>query len=227
MSDTQESQPEVKYVPLDSVVPYENNPRLNEDAVAGVRESIKEFGFNVPLVVDANMVIITGHTRRLAALELGLKNVPVIVASHLNEAQVAAFRLADNRLSENAKWDESKLSSELQYIQNMGFSLEFTGFTKSELDCLCGTVTADCLSEVNYEAVCGEVVEASAQESLSVLFSAGSYRFRISMEEFRAWEEMMLSDFGKAQDISNFMRKALRVDEALIKMAEAAKEQVH
>lgn len=200
---------QIVYVGADTIIPYENNPRLNQEAVAGVRNSIKEFGFNVPIIVDSNMVIVTGHTRRLAALELGLKSVPVIVASHLTEAQVAAFRLADNRLSENAKWDEGKLATELKYIQNMGFSLDMTGFTKAELDCLCGEVSADCLSDLTYEGVCGSIVEVSTKESLSVLVSVGSYKLRVSMEVYLAWETLMLNKFGTSKEVVNFVRDSL------------------
>jgi len=200
---------QIMYIGIDSIIPYENNPRLNQEAVAGVRNSIKEFGFNVPIIVDANMVIVTGHTRRLAAIELGLKSVPVIVASHLNEAQVAAFRLADNRLSENAKWDEGKLATELKYIQNMGFSLDMTGFTKAELDCLCGEVTADCLSDLTYEGVCGSIVEVSTKEALTVLISVGSYKLRVTMEVYLAWETLMLNKFGTSKEVVDFVREAL------------------
>lgn len=221
--ENQVSLPEIQHWPVENVKPYENNPRLNEDAVDGVVSSIKQFGFLVPITVDKDGVIITGHTRLLASQKLGLTTVPVIVATHLNDAQVAAFRLADNRLSENAKWDESKLSQELDYIKGMGFSLEFTGFSKEELDCLCGVVTADCLEGLDYEAVCGQVVEAEAKESLSVRVAAGNYNFRLSMEEFRLWEEKMLSEFGSAGEVVAFMRKSLRMDEAIAEAAAAAK----
>lgn len=200
---------QIVYLDIDTILPYENNPRLNQEAVTGVRNSIKEFGFNVPIIVDSNMVIVTGHTRRLAAIELGLKSVPVIVASHLNEAQVAAFRLADNRLSENAKWDEGKLATELKYIQNMGFSLDMTGFTKAELDCLCGEVSADCLSDLTYEGVCGSIVEVSTKEALTVLISVGSYKLRVPMEVYLAWETMMLNKYGTSKEVVDFVREAL------------------
>ena len=82
---------------IEDVVPYDNNPRLNEDAVDAVAESITNYGFKVPIVVDKDNVIICGHTRRLAALKLGLKVVPVIVAADLPPEKVKAFRLDDNK----------------------------------------------------------------------------------------------------------------------------------
>ena len=85
----------VTYMDTDSLIPYANNPRLNDNAVDAVAASIKEFGFKVPIVVDGENVIINGHTRLKAAHKLGLKQVPVIVADDLTPEQVKAFRLAD------------------------------------------------------------------------------------------------------------------------------------
>lgn len=84
------------------LIPYENNPRKNDDAVDAVAASIKEFGFKVPIVIDENNVIVAGHTRLKAAQKIGLKTVPCIVADDLNDDQIRAFRLADNKTSELA-----------------------------------------------------------------------------------------------------------------------------
>ena len=95
---------------------YDNNPRNNDDAVKAVASSIKEFGFKVPIVITSDNVIIAGHTRLKASVSLGLKEVPCIVADDLNEAQIKAFRLADNKTSELATWDLSRLHEELDQI---------------------------------------------------------------------------------------------------------------
>lgn len=95
------------------LIPYEKNPRRNDEAVEYVKNSIKEFGFKVPIVIDKNNVIIAGHTRLKAAKKLGLKTVPCVVADDLSEEQVKAFRLADNKVGELAEWDFSLLESEL------------------------------------------------------------------------------------------------------------------
>ena len=95
------------------LIPYEKNPRRNDEAVEYVKNSIKEFGFKVPIVIDKNNVIIAGHTRLKAAKRLGLKTVPCVVADDLSEEQVKAFRLADNKVGELAEWDFSLLESEL------------------------------------------------------------------------------------------------------------------
>ena len=99
---------------VDALIPYENNPRKNEDAVDYVLKSIKEFGFKIPIVVDKNNVIVTGHTRLKAAIKLGLKEVPTIIADDLTEEQVNAYRLADNKVSEIAEWTYELLLEEIQ-----------------------------------------------------------------------------------------------------------------
>ena len=101
------------------LIPYENNPRINENAVGAVAESIREFGFKVPIVVDKNNVIVCGHTRVSAAEQLGLKTVPCVVADDLTEEQIRAFRLADNKTAELATWDEEKLLAELEAVKDI------------------------------------------------------------------------------------------------------------
>lgn len=101
---------------IDKLIPYENNPRINDRAVAAVANSIKEFGFKVPIIIDKNNVIVAGHTRLKAAQKLGLKEVPVTVADDLSEEQIKAFRLADNKAAELAEWDFEKLEQELAQI---------------------------------------------------------------------------------------------------------------
>ncbi|MCZ3621881.1 ParB N-terminal domain-containing protein [Lactobacillus mulieris] len=104
---------DVKTVSIDSIKPYPNNPRLNDNAVDKVANSIKEFGFQQPIVVDKDGVVIVGHTRLKAAKKLGLKEVPVVYATNLNEEQVKAYRLADNKVGEESVWDNKKLLEEL------------------------------------------------------------------------------------------------------------------
>lgn len=91
---------------VDELIPYENNPRKNDEAVEKVALSISAFGFKVPIVVDANNVIVTGHTRLKAAKKLGITTVPVIKADDLTDEQIKAFRLADNKVAEFSQWDE-------------------------------------------------------------------------------------------------------------------------
>lgn len=108
---------------VNELIPYENNPRINDEAVEYVKNSIKEFGFKVPIIIDKNNVIVAGHTRLKASLELGLKEVPCIIADDLTEEQVKAFRLADNKVSEKSQWNFNKLDEELDSILDIDMSL--------------------------------------------------------------------------------------------------------
>lgn len=107
---------EIVNIAVDKLVPYENNPRNNTEAIQYVANSIKEFGFKVPLVIDSDNVVICGHTRLLAAKQLGLKDVPCVVADDLTDEQIKAFRLADNKVGEIATWDLNKLQLELDFL---------------------------------------------------------------------------------------------------------------
>jgi hypothetical protein len=103
---------------VSELIPYERNPRKNDEAVKYVKASIEQFGFKVPIVIDAQGVIVAGHTRLKAAKELGMKEVPCIVADDLTPEQVKAFRLADNQVSSVATYDENLLREELLELEN-------------------------------------------------------------------------------------------------------------
>ena len=119
---------EIVMMNIDEIIPYENNPRKNDDAVEAVANSIKNFGFKSPIVVDANKVIVNGHTRLKASKLLGLTMVPVIIASDLTEEQCRALRLADNKTAEIASWDKKLLMQELESIDWEGLQMDMTDF---------------------------------------------------------------------------------------------------
>ena len=126
---------EIKMIRIEDLKPYANNPRFNDDAVEYVAKSIKEFGFKVPMVIDKNNEIVAGHTRYKAAMELGLNEVPCIVADDLNEEQIKAFRLADNKVSEKAKWNTDLLDEELLNILNINMDeFGFDSNIKEEIE---------------------------------------------------------------------------------------------
>lgn len=136
---------EIIYKNIDELIPYENNPRLNDEAVEYVKNSIKEFGFKVPIVIDKDNIIIAGHTRIKASKELGIKDIPCIIADDLTEEQVKAFRLADNKVAEKSLWDYSKLDEELDSILNIDMSM--FDFNTDEID----WSGVDDLSDETYE----------------------------------------------------------------------------
>jgi site-specific DNA-methyltransferase (adenine-specific) len=120
----------LKYMKPENLRPYAQNPRKNEAAVPKVAESIRQFGFKVPLVIDSNNVIVAGHTRYKAAQQLGLEYVPCIVADDLTPAQIKAFRLADNKVSELSEWDFAALNAELDALPD--FDLSAFGFMAAD-----------------------------------------------------------------------------------------------
>ena len=131
----------VEYRPIDSVTPYKGNARKHsKKQIAQIARSIHENSFLVPILVDGHFNIIAGHGRYESAKELGLETIPVIQASHLNEAQVKAYRLADNKLALEADWDDDLLRVELEFLSSIeiDFDLSLTGFSVTEADLLLG-----------------------------------------------------------------------------------------
>src|SRR5215471_2796283 len=121
--------------PVDRLVPYARNPRTHSpEQVAQIAASIKEFGFNAPILVDSNSGFIAGHGRLLAARKLGLSEVPVVVLDHLSETQRRAYIITDNRLALNAGWDEEMLRLEFESLHDEDFDLDIVGFTDEEIE---------------------------------------------------------------------------------------------
>lgn len=168
---------QIESVKIGDIKPYENNPRHNDNAVAGVKASIEQFGFKIPMVIDKNNVIVCGHTRYKAAKELGMAEVPCIRADELTDDQIKAFRLADNKVAEAATWDIEKLDIELDEIQ-MDMS-EF-GFEDLELDEIELDVQSDDVPEAvetrckngdlwqlgDHRLICGDSTDTSVIERL-------------------------------------------------------------
>ena len=126
---------EIIYKKVGDLIPYEKNPRNNTKAVKYVAKSIEEFGFKVPLVIDRDNVVVCGHTRLKASEQLGIEEVPCIVADDLTDEQIKAFRLADNKVSEQAEWDIGLLNEELDDILNVDMSdFGFDIFSMDDLE---------------------------------------------------------------------------------------------
>ncbi|WP_020473434.1 DNA modification methylase [Zavarzinella formosa] len=129
----------VEMRPVGSIRPYANNPRTNDAAVEAVARSIREFGFRQPIVVDEQGVVIVGHTRLKAAIQLGISEVPVHVATGLSPEQAQAYRIADNQTATIAEWDEEKLIAELMSLREKDYDLDLAGFDADELQRLIGS----------------------------------------------------------------------------------------
>lgn len=170
----------IVYKQLVELQEYGNNPRNNDGAVAAVAASIKEFGFKVPIVIDAAGVIIAGHTRAKAAAQLGLATVPCIVADDLSAEQIKAFRLADNKVSELASWDFGKLDAEMAQLQEMGFDMAAFGFESDDSESDTPKEREDLSDKVNaiYEVIveCNDEFE---QEEIFTRLSGEGLQCRV------------------------------------------------
>lgn len=122
----------VVYKKIDELKPYEDNPRANQEAVKYVANSIKEFGFKVPIIIDKNDIIIAGHTRYKACQTLKIDEIPCVIADDLTDTQIKAFRLADNKVAEFSEWDFGMLEKELLDLQELDFDMSSLGFEELE-----------------------------------------------------------------------------------------------
>ena len=178
--------------------PYENNPRNNAEAVEYVANSIKEFGFKVPIVIDKNGVIVAGHTRYEAAKVLGLDKVPVVIADDLTDKQIKAFRIADNKTAEKAGWDYQKLTEELENIIP-NYDLKEFGFGEFELDVL---MNKNEIEEGDFEDL---------STSISVNSNDGKDKVTLSYasEEEEEWIKKALGveEIKKSFDVKDLMEK--------------------
>ena len=175
---------ELKWEPIKRIRPYEKNPRRNDEAVDAVAASIREFGWQQPIVVDKDGVIIAGHTRYKAAKKLKCDTVPVVVADELTEDQVKAYRLADNKTGELAEWDTALLDEELAGIGQLDMSqFGFEDAPNSEVE------TVSDIEEDNY------IVEfpAEPKAKLGDVYSLGSHRLMCG-------DSTCLSDVEKLMD---------------------------
>ena len=206
--DNRNARYEMTYQDIASLVPYEFNPRDNAAAVESVANSIKLVGFIVPVVVDRNNVLVSGHTRVEAAKSLGLAEVPAVYADNLTEEQITAFRLIDNKTAELAKWDFDLLAGE---IRKTGIDLVEFGWSRNELDCLSDVVQDDCLSAAALvTAEAGERQRRTERRAPNTArFVLGELVFFIPATEYRAWVDAIRNqhDFNEADIIADLKRR--------------------
>lgn len=194
---------ELVYKHIDSLVPYEKNPRRNEEAVPYVKKSIEDFGWRVPLVVDDNNIVVAGHTRLLAAKALaaqypdgGWEEVPCFIASDLSPQQIKAFRLIDNKVGEIATWDFDSLSGEIAALVDVGIDMQAFGWTSEELDCLKNVVATDCLATVEVpsgrrSSGLGGKKMYESHDGSGVRISFGSLSFLVKQADFEEWNSAL------------------------------------
>lgn len=185
---------------------YAANPRDNSTAIQAVANSIRTFGFIIPVVIDANDVLVAGHTRVAAAKTLGLNEVPTVQAGHLSQDEIDAFRIIDNKVAELAKWDFDLLSSELSRLNGSGLVMTDFGWAQEELDCLTDVVADDCLNTDG-------LVDLDARDRMRRLerrapstarFVCGEIVFFIPATDYRVWVDALRAqyDFNEAEIIA-------------------------
>ena len=172
----------------EQLIPYINNPRNNDDAVDKVAASIKEFGFKVPIIINKDNVIVTGHTRLKAAKKLGIEEVPCIIADDLTDAQIKAFRIADNKVSEYAEWNEDLLKLELEQLEEMDFDLDELNIDYSDFDLDIG----EDIEEIEPEEVEVPEVPEEPKAKLGDIYQLGNHR-------------LMCGDSTNADDVGKLM----------------------
>ena len=201
-----------EYVDINDIVPYEFNPRDNADAISSVMESIKLVGFVIPIVLDADNVVVAGHTRIEAAKLLHMAEVPALRATHLSKEQLDAFRLIDNKVASLAKWDFDLLAGEISKLQDTGINWTAFGWTQEEIDCFSEVVAADCLNAQGVMAAAQEgaattqVRRSPAQARIVI----GEFVFFISAQQYRIWADgvRQLHDFNEVA-ITNELKRRL------------------
>lgn len=180
---------QLEYLDITELHPYDFNPRQNAGAVDSLANSIRSFGFLIPVVVDAENVVVAGHTRIEAAKKLGMTEVPTIRVTHLTDEQVNAFRLIDNKVAELAKWDFDLLAGEIGKLQDSGLTLTDFGWSREELDCLSDMVKDDCLSSdglVDAEAT-ERIRRAERRAPATARVVIGEIVFFVPAADYRTW----------------------------------------
>lgn len=224
---------------ITEITPYEKNPRKNDEAVEYVANSIKEFGFKVPIVIDKDGVIVAGHTRYKAAQELGLEKLPCVIADDLTEEQVKAFRIADNKVGEFAEWDFDLLGEELDGIfdidmSEFGFDIDLDEEEPTEIveDEVPEEVETRCkLGDLwqlgNHRLVCGNSTDVAVIDRLmdgvkaDCVFTDPPYNIASDSKNFAANVSKAMKDLSESEWDKDFdIREVL--DNILVSIAENA-----
>ena len=173
---------------LEELKPYDKNPRYNDEAVEYVANSIKKFGFKVPIIIDKKGTIVAGHTRYKASQQLGLKEVPCIIADDLTDEQIKAFRIADNKVADKAQWNDDLLGQEIKDLLD-DFDMTDFGFGDFELSILTDDMEPDGYDD--------ELIQSYSNNS----------------EEFLANKRIIIT--YKGDEETEFLKNLLKQDEEL------------
>jgi len=208
------SKMQMQYSNINSIRPYPNNPRDNDQAVDFLVNSIKSYGFLVPIIVDKEGVIVAGHTRYKAAKKAGLMEVPTISAIHLTPEQIKQFRLIDNKVAEMSMWDFDLLAPEISALKESGLDFTNYGWSTEEIDCLTDMVADDCLSSgVTADLNATERERRAERRSPSqTRFVCGEFTFFIPTEIHKRWaNEIKVNAEYNETEIIKVLKEALGI----------------
>ena len=204
---------EIEMLDITDIIPYDNNPRDNDDAVQSVANSIRDFGFCNPIQITADNIIVAGHTRRLAILQLveqGLfdpASVPCIRLNRLTDTQAVALRLADNKTGERATWNQEMLAQEVSDLIAAGVDLTDYGYYQEEIDCLGDIVADDCLSATGFmnDDDRNRAGRADPRAPAQARVVISEFVFFIPMQAYTRWarEVRETNEFNEDDIISN------------------------
>ena len=184
---------------LNEIKPYKNNPRKNDLSISKVKQSIKAFGFNQPILIDKDKVVITGHTRLKAAKELKLTEAPCIIVEDLSDNEIKAYRIADNKVGQDSTWDVALLKEELKKLRIESFPMTDTGFSAVELE--------------NLEMELEKISVATQSENLSTIeppnFSDAMVNINFTMKPEERLVVMNYLDYHKQINKLNTTAEAL------------------
>lgn len=166
----------IQQLKINEIIPYENNPRINGASVDAIAKSIAEYGFLNPIILTPDKIIISGHTRWEAAKKLNLSHVPCIIADDLTEDQIKAFRIADNKVAENATWDYATLIEELKDVTDSGRDAMLLGFTSDVLANLLNNDTETLIADG--ETHPDAIPEADPDSEYGKTYALGNHRLR-------------------------------------------------
>jgi hypothetical protein len=181
------------YIDINDIVPYDWNPRDNSKAVQSVANSIRlTHGMAQPVLLDADNVLVAGHTRVEACKSLGITEVPYVRLAHLTQDEINAFRIIDHKVAEAAEWDHAMLASEINKLESAGIAWTDYNFTQADIDCMAQLVADDCLNTDTLAPVAQAAATTATRNAASraparARFVLGEIVFYLDINEYRPW----------------------------------------
>ncbi len=211
-------QVEITNVFIDDLNPYEYNPRDNEGAIESVKNSIQEFGFLVPIVIDEENGIVAGHTRWEAARRLGMAEVPCIRVTHLTEEQLKQFRIIDNKVAELARWDIDLLAQEIAGLEGSGLDFTNFGFTGDEISSLSSMISDDATAASDVSSRREPIATRGSRAPATTRIVIGEFVAFIPTAVYRQWASQVRTECNHdPEQITDYIMTELGIAPYLVR----------